>query len=256
MKFFFSLLLAASPILVFSQVGRQEIPLKNASEIFIFGELSGVHITTGGTNTIAINHVLTVNGEDQPELRQLDIIREGGMIKILEKQPTAELIHDKFPGKGMNVAHGPNKKNSGDYGGKRVVAYLEIVVPAGVKISAETVYGELKAQDVTEMPMAKSKYGVVEVVFAANARINGLDYESEYQSVDVTLPANTSANLHLRTTFGSMFTDFDFPIKANMDQVGHGHGHKSQPINAELNGGGRDINLRAKYQNIYLRKLE
>jgi hypothetical protein len=254
MKFFLSLLLAASPILVFSQTGRQEIPLKNASEIFVFGDLSGVHISTGGTNSITINHVLTVNGEDQPELRQLDIVRSGGTIKILEKKPTAELIHDKFPSKGMNVAHGPNKKDSGDYKGKRVVAYLEIVVPAGVKISAETVYGELNAQDVTEMPMAKSKYGVVEVVFAANARINGLDYESEFQSVDVTLPGNTSADLHLRTTFGNMFTDFDFPITANMDQAGRNHGYKSQPIDAKLNGGGRDINLRAKYQNIYLRK--
>jgi hypothetical protein len=252
MKFLFSLLLVASPMLVFSQGGRQEIPLKNASEIFVFGDLSGVHISTGGTNTIAINHVLIVNGVDHPELRQLDIVREGGTIKIMEKKPTAELIHDEFPSKGMNVAHGPDKKERGDYGGKRVVAYLEIVVPAGVKISAETVYGELKALEVTEMPMAKSKYGVVEVVFAANAKINGLDYESEYQSVDVTLPANTSADLHLRTTFGSMYTDFDFPIKANMDQAGHGP--KTQPIDAKLNGGGRDINLRAKFQNIYLRK--
>jgi hypothetical protein len=254
MKFLFSLLLAASPILVFSQSGRQEIPLNNASEIFIFGDLSGVHISTGGTNSIAVNHVLTVNGKDQPELRQLDIVREGGTIKILEKKPTAELIQDKFPSKGMNVAHGPNKEDRGDYGGKRVVAYLEIVVPAGVKISAETVYGELNAQDVTEMPMAKSKYGVVEVAFAANARINGLDYESEYQSVDVTLPGNTSADLHLLTTFGDMYTDFDFPMKANMDQAGNHHGPKSQPIDAKLNGGGREISLKAKYQNIYLRK--
>jgi hypothetical protein len=254
MKFLLSLLLAASPMLVFSQGGRQEIPLKSASEVFVFGDLSGVHITAGGANSIAINHVLTVNGEDQPELRQLDIIREGGTIKILEKKPTTELIQDKFGGKGMNVAHGPNKKDRGDYGGKRVVAYLEIVVPAGVKVSAETVYGELNAQDVTDMPMAKSKYGMVEVVFAANAKINGLDYESGYQSVDVTLPANASGDLHLRTTFGNMYTDFDFPMKANMDQAGHDHGPKSQPIDAKLNGGGRDINLRAKYQNIYLRK--
>ncbi|WP_020567087.1 DUF4097 family beta strand repeat-containing protein [Neolewinella persica] len=256
MKFLLSLLLAASPFFVFSQSGRQEIPLKDAREIFVFGDLSGVHITTGGTNTIAVNHVLTVNGEDQQELRQLDIVREGRTIRILEKKPTAELIKDKFPGGGMNVAHGPEKKEWGDYGGKKVVAYLEIVVPAGVKVSAETVYGGLNARGVTEMPMAKSKYGVVEVVFAANASINGLDYESEYQSVDVTLPANTSGNLHLRTTFGNMFTDFDFPIKANMDQAGHDHGPKSQPIDAELNGGGKDITLRAKYQNIYLRKLE
>ncbi|MFK8163490.1 MAG: hypothetical protein AB8H12_13640 [Lewinella sp.] len=256
MKFLLSLLLVASPILVFSQAGRQEIPLKNAREIFVFGDLSGVHITTGGTNTIKINHVLTVEGEDQPALRQLDIVREGGTIKILEKKPTTKLIKDKFPGNGMNVSHGPNQKNDGDYRGVRVVAYLEIVVPAGVKVSAETVYGGLNAQGVMEMPMAKSKYGTVEVVFAENARINGLDYESEYQSVDVTLPANTSGDLQLRTTFGSMFTDFDFPIKANMDQAGHNHGYKSQPIDAELNGGGRDITLKAKYQNIYLRKLE
>lgn len=258
MKLLLSLLLAAGPLLAFAQGDRQQIALDGATEVHIYGNMSGVFISTGGTDAIAINHVLTVDGEDRPDLRKLEIIRDGSMIRILEREPSNELLEKKVPGHGLSVSHRRSgEHDSGEYGGTKANAYLEITIPTGMKITVESLYGGIEAREVTEMPLAKSTYGEINVVFAANARINGLDYESDYQSVDVTLPATVAADLRLSTSYGSLYTDFEFTIPANGTD-GHRHdddcGHSKELVKGSLNGGGRTIALTSPYQNIYLRK--
>ncbi len=253
MKFLLSLLLVASPFIAFSQVAEQKISLQGANALHVYADMSGLFITTANTDVVSVRHVLLVEGEDRPELKELEIIRDGDQLKILERNPTRDILEKEFGKRGLSVMHNQRNEPPGDYRGTQIVAYLEITVPLGMKVTAESLYGGIEAREMMDMPMAKSKYGTIEVVFAANARVSGLDYESEYQAVDVTIPASTKADLQLRTSFGSMYTDFDFPVKANMKDS-RDHGVKSQPLDGSLNGGGAPITLRAKYQNIYLRK--
>ena len=124
-----------------------------------------------------------------------------------------------------------------------------------MKITGESLYGGIEAREVKDMPMAKSTYGLIDVVFAADAKVGGLDYESNYQSVDVTLPADVAADLRLSTSYGNLYTDFDFIIPAN-GTTGHqrDHGHGKEMVKGSLNGGGRIISLTSPYKNVYLRK--
>lgn len=252
MKLLFSLLLVASPFFVFSQT-EQKVPLQGAEAVHFYADMSGLFITAANTDEISIRHVVLVNGKDRPDLKKLEIIRDGDQLKILERKPNHDVLEKEVGKNNLNVSHSRDAASSnGRWGKTKVVSYIEVTVPSRMKVTAESLYGGIEASEMVNMPMVKSKYGSIEVVFAANARINGLDYESEYQSVDVTVPATTKANLHLRTSFGSMYTDFDFPIRANMGKS-QDHGVKSQPLDGSMNGGGEDITLRAKYQNIYLR---
>lgn len=254
--FLLSLLLAASPFLAFAQGDQQEIARDGATEIHIYGNMSGVFINTGGTNTIEVNHVLTVEGEDRPDLRKLEIIRDGSMIKILEREPSNELLEEKVSRRGLSISHRRDGDHlGGNYGGVKANAYLEVTIPAGMKITVESLYGGIEAREVKDLPMAKSIYGEIDVVFAADAKIDGLDYESNYQSVDVTLPASVAANLRLSTSYGSLYTDFDFTVPANGTE-GHrrNNGHGKELVKGSLNGGGRTISLTSPYKNVYLRK--
>lgn len=254
MKFLLSLLLAASSLCAFSQNAEQKIPLQGATAVHCYADMSGLYITTANTDVISVRHVLQVNGKDRPDLRDLEIIREGDQLKILERKPNHDLLEKEVGRHSLQVSHRRDPADTyGDWKGTRVVSYLEVTVPRKMKVTAESLYGGIEANEMMNMPMVKSKYGEIQVVFASEATVSGLDYESEYQSVDVTLPAATRADLHLRTSFGSMYTDFDFPVKANWNSS-QDHGVETRPLDGTLNGGGKDITLRAKYQNIYLRK--
>lgn len=256
MKLLLSLLLAASSFFAFTQGDQQYIALEGATEVHIYGNVSGVFINTDAADAIAINHVLTVEGEDRPDLRMLEVIREGSMIKILEREPNNELLQDNALRRGWSVSNNRDGEHEdGDYGSAKANAYLEITIPVGVRITVESLYGGIEAREVRDMPMAKSTYGGIDVVFAADAKIYGLDYESNYQSVDVTLPADVAADLHLSTSYGSLYTDFDFTVPANGTEGRHkNQGNNKELVKGALNGGGPTISLTSPYQNVYLRK--
>ncbi len=256
MKLLISLLLVASPIFAYCQGDQQEIARKGATEIHLNANMSGLFIEVTDSDVISVTHVVTVEGKDRPDLRKLEVVRTGSMIKIIERWPSQDLFEDKVARRGMSVSHKRNGEPKGDWGGTRANAYLAVTIPAGMKITAESLYGGIEAKEVQDMPMVKSVYGEIEVVFAADAKINGLDYESDYQNVDVTLPADVSANLSLGTDYGSLYTDFDFTASANGAQNRNNRhsGGYGDHVKGVLNGGGKTISLTSPYKNIYLRK--
>ena len=79
-------------------------------------------------------------------------------------------------------------------------------------------------------------------------------------NVDVTLPANTKANLKLRTTNGDIYTDFDVQISSpqlrSLDSVPRGHHGLvdfERAITGTINGGGPDFELRTVNGNLFIR---
>lgn len=71
--------------------------------------------------------------------------------------------------------------------------------------------------------------------------------------IDISLPANTPANISMSTINGEIFTNFDIDFekktKEGLNYIGGG-----QNINGKINGGGVDIKLKTINDNIYLRK--
>lgn len=116
-------------------------------------------------------------------------------------------------------------------------------------------------------------YGGIEATFSSGPPSKDLRLHSTYGNVDLTLPRNTAANLRLNTSYGSMYTDFDIDMKANMEDTfkkdehdhdeDHGHCHDDCKhgsggggLTGTINGGGKLVSLNATYKNIYLRELE
>jgi len=71
--------------------------------------------------------------------------------------------------------------------------------------------------------------------------------------VDLSLPANSKANLNMKSVSGEIYTDFDIEMKSNQPQsdlmrIG---GNK---ILGRINGGGVDININTVSGDIYIRK--
>ncbi|MEM6769078.1 MAG: hypothetical protein AAF597_00725 [Bacteroidota bacterium] len=237
--------------LLLAQAGQQTISLDGATELSVEASLSGVVIVASPTaNVVTVNHVMTVDGVDRPDLRKLAIKRSGKRISVSELRPTSELLSKDRGDRGMTILHNGGNDWPDDHRGIRVRAYLEVTVPEEMVITAQTLYGGIEAKGVKFMPVARSTYGVVEVVFAPDCRIETLDYTSEYQSVDVAIPADIAANITLNTSYGSMYSDFDYRVPASSKGV-----KRDGKLVGTINGGGVPISLTATYQNIYLRKL-
>ena len=255
--FFLSLLLAASHFIAFAQGDVQTIPLNGAKAFHLSADMSGVIIHIGGNDEIKVHHFLTVDGKDRPDLRALDIDRSGGKLSLEELKPNNQVLEKERGGGNLNVQHRPNVQKGERYGGTQVVSYLEVTVPANVTLTAESLYGSIDVKGVKDMPRAKSRYGSITIVFAPDAKIASIDYESDYQSIDLTLPGSIAANVDLDTKYGSLYTDFDISIKASTSDRGRRtEAFSDGQLKGTINGGGEKISLHSEYQNIYLRKMK
>jgi hypothetical protein len=78
--------------------------------------------------------------------------------------------------------------------------------------------------------------------------------------IDVTLPADTKANLKLKSERGEMFTDFDIAVDKTQPKVetkNEDHFHQvkiNDWISGTINGGGPEITMESQFSSIYIRK--
>lgn len=119
-------------------------------------------------------------------------------------------------------------------------------------LEIKTKNGKIELYDVTGPVVANSTSGDIKVVYSNvnQTKPSAISVISGF--IDVTLPANTKANLSLRSITGEMYTDFDLGLKTSkegMPRVGGGNN-----IDATTNGGGVEIKLNSISSNIYLRK--
>jgi hypothetical protein len=250
MKHLFQLLLVSLPILVFGQGGQQEIALEGATAVHIYAAFSSVSVTTGGNGVVAINHTLTVDGVDRPDLRHLSVERKDGVLHLREVKPTVKTLQREFPGRNSNQITSGREGGKGVVNGVMVDATLKIVVPAGVKIVIETNYGGIKAVNVAGLVSARAKYGAVDVTFATVSPLPDLDLYSNYGAVDITLPAGKGANLDMTTKYGELLTDVDIQIDTNASE----EKEFFQRVIGTISGGGNRIKCEAPYGDVYLRE--
>lgn len=142
--------------------------------------------------------------------------------------------------KGLIVAY----EYESQYGGEATFKNLE----NEIEISAN--YNSIVLENITGPVTAKTVYGHVEATFNQNVK-GPVSIVSIYGYVDVTLPLATKANLKMSTSYGEIFVAPDFKIEIDKqgDMIRY-----SDRVNGKINGGGMNIDLRADYSKIYLRK--
>lgn len=132
--------------------------------------------------------------------------------------------------------------------GADVEAHLVISIPEDLSVELRSTYGSVVINDVANPLYVKNTYGSIDAVLP-KAKQN-VDLFSVYSTVDVTLPQQSKADFNLKTNYGEIYTDLDLDIDHSASTMEAFHNH----ISASLNGGGPDINLKATYSNVYVRK--
>lgn len=119
------------------------------------------------------------------------------------------------------------------------------------EIEVKTNVGGIVLNDVTGPVTAHTSTGLIEVKFSDVNQSAPISLYSSTGVVDVALPSDTKADLELRSSMGSVYTDFDIQPKRKdgLKIVG-----SNREIVSELNGGGVNIKLSSSTGNVYLRK--
>ncbi len=121
------------------------------------------------------------------------------------------------------------------------------------EIEVNTNVGNIVLKDVTGPVTAHTSTGDIDVVFASVNQSAPISISSSVGAIDVSLPANTKANVKLKSTMGSVYSNFDLeaPRGDGLRVVG-----ANRSIEGKLNNGGVNISLKASTGNIYLRKKQ
>jgi hypothetical protein len=129
------------------------------------------------------------------------------------------------------------------------------------EIAVDTMNGEVRLDNVSGNVLANSRNGAISVTMARTDRNKPLSFTSFNGPIDVTLPADTKANLKMRTDRGEIYSDFDVKLTAGgpVSQSGtSGSGRYrltyDRTIYATINGGGPEITFRTFNGRIRLQK--
>ena len=165
---------------------------------------------------------------------------------------------------------------------------VRVTAVAGRHVQIENVNGEVEVQNangevnitnVSGSVVANSMNGKVTVSLNGVAADKPMSFSTMNGDIDVTLPANTKANLMMKTNSGDIFTDFDvqintaarattgntkgksfpntFPGIGNGIGTGIGNGHwviGGQGTAGTINGGGPEIQFTSFRGNILIHK--
>lgn len=189
-------------------------------------EIRGVNgdITVeAATGTAAQVNVLKRSKDDDPSTVQIEVVEDERGVLVCAVYPTTR---GDRPNRCSREGHGQNV-NDND-----VHVDFDVKIPAGVRLVAGTVNGEVDARGVTADARVSSVNGDVAVVTtgsAAASSVNGsveatmgtarwdgtLEFHSVNGSVTLHLPAATSAEVEGVTVNGDLDSDFPLTIETN-----------------------------------------
>jgi Putative adhesin len=150
-----------------------------------------------------------------------------------------------------------------DDGDNDVAVQFTVLVPAGIKVLASTVNGDVEVSGVTRDvdastvnghvdatsdggPVeAKSVNGSVDAEMHSVGDAGSLDYRSVNGSVHVTLPADLKADIELSTVNGSVRSDFPISVSGSLEP---------KHLRGTIGGGGVPVHIDTVNGSIELRK--
>lgn len=119
------------------------------------------------------------------------------------------------------------------------------------ELEIKTRYNDLDIKNVSGPIVLNATYGEVNIVFSEVNQDKPISLIAAYDDIDITLPANTKANIEMESTYGDIYTDFD--IKRENEANGMSKVNNN-PIIGTINGGGVKIYVKSPYENVFLRK--
>jgi hypothetical protein len=130
------------------------------------------------------------------------------------------------------------------------------------KIEIHNVNGGITATGISGSVVANTVNGDVIVKFKSVDATAAMGFSNLNGKIDVTLPADTKADLKLKCDRGEMFTDFDIDVDKTRPKVetkneDHFHQVKIDDwVLGKINGGGSQIEMQSQFGSIYIRKAK
>lgn len=132
----------------------------------------------------------------------------------------------------------------GNLGGAKVTGVTS-------EIEIKTNVGHIDLMNISGPVTASTSTGNITVNFTMVNQSSPISLTTATGDVDVSFSSNTKANLELKSTMGTVYTDFDFKVEPSKGLNPIGNPRK---ISAILNNGGVQISLNSATGNVYLRK--
>ncbi|PPK87800.1 hypothetical protein CLV84_0753 [Neolewinella xylanilytica] len=239
-----SLLLAAGHLS--AQSDPRIIPTNGATHLDITANFGDVELVPSHTDQLTLRHVVVINGVERPELGEITVDRRGDRLIVAETSPTEDQLSREC------AAQRASGGNGRQYNCNSRIE-LQIAVPAGMQVEVDTKYGGVHVADIAGLTRVHSTYGTVEVDHRDLSGSAELDLYSNYGEVDLTLPANATAELELITEFGTLLTDFDIAIDAEASEQRQFY---ERVVGTIGQGGGAQVRCRSPYDTVYLRRAK
>lgn len=116
------------------------------------------------------------------------------------------------------------------------------------EIEVNVNYAKVTLDGVSGPVLLNATYKGAKVVFNKINQDKPSSIVSPYGDVDVTLPANTKANITAKSSYGEIYTNMDIKLSGDPKR------RTSSTVKGTLNGGGVEIEVRSPYKNVYIRK--
>ena len=247
-----ALLLTSAPAL---RAQDYTINVANASQTTLhLKEINRVHVEEYNGKAITISNdsdrtkpdraeglkPLSARGEDNTGIG-LNVKDSGSVISVFQAARRAKGVYKVRVPKGVKV----NIEHTGNWEGGKIEVYN---ISSELEISGR--YNAVYMEDITGPALVNTVYGSVEAVFASLSQQGPTSLVSVYSTVDVTMPENSSADITIKTPYGEAYSDMDIEFPSSED----GMKKVSSTIRGKLNGGGVELDLKASYSNVYLRK--
>jgi hypothetical protein len=128
------------------------------------------------------------------------------------------------------------------------------------ELEVSNVNGEIKLTNISGSVVANTINGDVNVIFTSVDPKAPMAFSTLNGDVKVTLPADTKANLKLKSDMGEVFSDFDIEIDKTQPKInkttepGMYKIKKDDWVYGKINGGGPEMLMKNMQGNIYVKK--
>jgi len=128
------------------------------------------------------------------------------------------------------------------------------------EVELNNVNGAITASNISGSVVASTINEDVTVVFVTVDAGAAMAFSSLNGNVDVTFPADTKANLKLKTDMGEIYSDFDVAVDKSQPKVNRTTEKGMYQLNVDdwvygkINGGGPEFLMKNMQGNIYIRK--
>ena len=119
------------------------------------------------------------------------------------------------------------------------------------ELEIKTKYNDIDLKNISGPVVLNATYGDVKIVFTEINQDKPSSLIAAYDDIDISLPANTKANIEMESTYGDIYTDFDIQRASSSEGTKKVN---SNPVVGTINGGGVKIYIKSPYENIFLRK--